>query len=619
MNLNRLVNHRWFALADLICVVAAIVLWVVYPQLSWRPVLIALLPWSLRLLAGRFPFRRTRYDLAIVIFLVTAVTARWAAYDQELAWGKFWLLMGGIFLFYALAGQPGSNLWIISGFVSAAGTGMAVFFLLTHNWEEFPTKVAAFQGVAQLWMQIRPDLQVGATHSNNAGGFIALMTPFLVAVVLHTLLQKRILPGLLLILAGGLTVAGLLLTSSRGAWLALTAALGVWLAWEFSGRLARRLPWQQNRIFGVTLILSACLATGLATQFPGGIIGLVNQLPGPHSAGGRLSLAQDALQIVADFPFTGGGLGAFPGLHAHYIEGVPYFTTLYSHNVFLDVALEQGVFGLLAFSIIYLSSLWSLLTYISATPNSGFAQAALASLVVIFIHGLVDNIIYNPELCPLVFFLPGMIRAIIRSGQEKNQDHPLEYDKSPAVFQGNSTSRRVLWGIGLIAIILLTLAYSFRQLWLSAWYANLGAVEMARVELADFPSWEWAYSREAKILAQPEELFTLARRYDPQNRTANHRLGMIAMLRRDFPAAVAYLEIAYRTGKTHTGIRKALGYGYVWNGQSELAIPVLAGISDADYDLYKYARWWASQGRQDLYDQAESMRVRMKTGDAVVP
>jgi len=115
---KRLVKHRWFAFADLACVSASIVLWELEPRLGWWPLLIALFPWFLRLSAGCFPFQRTRFELPLVVFLLTAAIGVWAAYGQEDARAKFWLLIGGILLYYSLAGQPQDNLWAIAGFLS---------------------------------------------------------------------------------------------------------------------------------------------------------------------------------------------------------------------------------------------------------------------------------------------------------------------------------------------------------------------------------------------------------------------------------------------------------------------------------------------------------------------
>jgi hypothetical protein len=51
---------------------------------------------------------------------------------------------------------------------------------------------------------------------------------------------------------------------------------------------------------------------------------------------------------------------------------------------------------------------------------------------------------------------------------------------------------------------------------MAAWHANLGAVEMARIELADFPSGQWEDGKGAALLAPAEGYFLQALAYNPE-------------------------------------------------------------------------------------------------------
>lgn len=61
----------------------------------------------------------------------------------------------------------------------------------------------------------------------------------------------------------------------------------------------------------------------------------------------------------------------------------------------------------------------------------------------------------------------------------------------------------------------------------------------------------------------------------------NHRLGLISMYHRNYPAAIAYLSKAYEKEPGNRGIVKALGLSYVWNGQPDQALPLLKQIPEA--------------------------------------
>jgi predicted Zn-dependent protease len=138
---------------------------------------------------------------------------------------------------------------------------------------------------------------------------------------------------------------------------------------------------------------------------------------------------------------------------------------------------------------------------------------------------------------------------------------------------------------------------------------------MSQVQLSDFPSGAWSDGRIAGDLGHAQSTFEQVIAIDPANRTANHRLGLIAMLRRDYPVAVGYLEAAYRQDPGHRGVVKNLGYAYVWAGQYDLAQGVLASIPEAKKELGIYNWWWGTMGRMDLAQNAEHMVQRLAGAD----
>ena len=60
--MHRLVQHRWFSLADLLLVIVSGLVWILIPAFGLWFTLIALLPWGLRLLAKAPAFQRTPLD-----------------------------------------------------------------------------------------------------------------------------------------------------------------------------------------------------------------------------------------------------------------------------------------------------------------------------------------------------------------------------------------------------------------------------------------------------------------------------------------------------------------------------------------------------------------------------
>ncbi len=147
---------------------------------------------------------------------------------------------------------------------------------------------------------------------------------------------------------------------------------------------------------------------------------------------------------------------------------------------------------------------------------------------------------------------------------------------------------------------------------ISVWYANLGALQMSQAELKNFPTNEWATSDMVDRLKGAESTLQSALQYDPQNQTANYRLGLISMLRQDFKTAAVSLETAYQQAPNHRGIIKSLGYCYVWLGDIEKAQTLLEQIPEAQNEMKVYIWWWETQGRADLSKNASIIVSQLK-------
>jgi O-antigen ligase len=607
--MDRFLDSRGFALGELIATLAAAALWWALPGLGWAPLLIAGLPWILRLAGGRLPFRRTGVDLALGIFLLTAGAGVWAAYNRELAWAKFWVIASGVLLFYALSRQPEENIWGLAGLLSVLSAAIGLYFLITNDWQAQQTKLGFIRQVGVWWMSARPTFQAPAIHPNNAASFLAVFAPFQLASLGYAWKRRKIVWASVAACAAGVSTAALLLTASRGALLTLAAVLGVSLLWSFSQLVARRIAWPAGSLFALFLAPGLVVGAGLVLTFPGGIVGLLDRLPGPASASSRVEIARNTLYLIADFPFTGGGLRAFPGLYSQYILAIPFHFIGYSHNLFLEAAVEQGLFGLLAMVVVLSWTFWRLWSSLRTRPGP-LAWAALASLAVMCLHGLVTDAIYCESGSPFLFLQAGMAAAL---AQPRAVQRGVSTDSAPARTSHQTQGfRRAIPGMVAAGLLLVASSALFRLSLFAKWYANLGAVEMARVELADFPSGKWEDSRILPSLARAETFFEKSIRIQPDNSTASYRLGLIEALRSHFPEAVAHLEMASKRAPGHRGIQKVLGYNYTWAGQLERAEQSLAAIHEAGEEMAAYAWWWETMGRKDIAQFALGMAERLK-------
>jgi O-antigen ligase len=612
--MRQLVESRRFALADLglICLSGAI--WFFWPGIGGWPVIIALIPWIVRIGARQFPITITGFEVPLVIFLISGVIGVWVAYNRELAWEKYWILFSAVLLFYALSRQPKSNILIMPGIVTLIAVLISIFFLLSNDWISQPSDLTIINQLGRLWMGVRPKLIASELSANFTGGLLAIFLPFAIAAIWMSKAQHRLDWLIVYILGVVIILIGLFLSSSRGAWLAIVAGGGGWLIWQVSNWIAKRFQKPVLIIFGLALFFCGVILVGFINFFPGGVVALADRLPGLPTGGSRLDLAQSASKLISDFPFTGGGLRSFPGLYSQYILVIPNYKFGYSHNFYTDLFLELGVFGGLAWLVVTLGGVWLLLRLLTNkdTPlGYRYIMGAVGvAYIVMFVHGIVDDAIFGEQGTIFLFFLPGLSVGLMRSSQilEMDENHESSRDGKK-----KKPSLQLCMGLGVLVFVMIVIGLAIGNSAVrSRWYANLGDVTMARKDLAEWPFKEWNSNIDVSGYESAERDYVRSVELHPDQRTAWHRMGLISLQSRNFNQAIAELENALIYDPRHRGIRKNLGYAYTWVGADDKAILLLNDISEAAGEMETYSRWWRGQQRPDLATRAKVMASELK-------
>jgi len=598
-------TSRWFSLAEIATVAICCIALSIRPQLGWFPLIVAVLPLAVRLMGSEAPIQKTNFDIPILLFLLTTFVGFISAYNQELAFQRFSLIIGAALLFYALANQPLENLWLITTGVGAFVGFTVILFLLITDWSGFTADVRIIDQIINWWVQVTPDsaitpsFDVQFLHPNVIGGRIAILLPLCTATGVHYWQNKNrtmvgVTLGILLFLC-----LGFFFTSSRAAWGA--TLLGFGLLGVLTQARLRKYLLQYKNVF--TLIVLLIMLTGVFAPvlLESSFGDSTNTITAVTSFSSRLTIAKNTTALIAEYPFFGGGLGSFPGLYSQYILVIPFFMYGYSHNLYLDLALEQGIIGL---------AIWMCITLICAVlidssiknldklkPKNLFVFGLSASLIIMLIHGIADDPVYSNDWgIPFLFFLPGLSTAIA--------NHKLEFSiKIERPFR-----------FGMMGFVfLLVMLFIFSKPISATWHANIGAIKMAKIELSDWPVGEWDDGSRSHLLDEVKGNFLKALSFSPRNRSANYRLGLLSLSAHDFQQAAEYLETAISSSPEHRGIKKSLGYCYTWLGQNERAEYILQQIPEAHAEMEAYRWWWQEQGRNDLAENASQMAERLNT------
>ena len=189
-----------------------------------------------------------------------------------------------------------------------------------------------------------------ADDPNRLGGFFVSYA-FLFLGVWLTMPTRRL--GWLMLFPLLLCVRGVMVTFSRGAYLALVAGGLVTL-------------WFRRNVLCVAAVALGLFAILHPALLPGGIryrIGMTlkpSSAQSAHhvdmtklleaSAAGRLEIWQASVRIIQDHPWWGVGCGAFPNFLLDYTNGRMEFRD--AHNAFLMVAAEMGIVTAIVLAVI---------------------------------------------------------------------------------------------------------------------------------------------------------------------------------------------------------------------------------------------------------------------------
>jgi hypothetical protein len=307
----------------------------------------------------------------------------------------------------------------------------------------------------------------------------------------------------------------------------------------------------------------------------------------------RLSVFSQAALLVRDYPFTGCGLGNFALVHSTYALLIHVPILSHAHALLLNIAVEQGIFGALAVVVMWIGAGWLGLQELAQVKEPRpMLTAALLSLVVLIIHGLVDDALYSSRGILLLWAPAGAIVAALP--RHKSERSLLRWWLALAVV--------ATFSLGIIILL------AGRAL-AATWNANLGAVAQTKVELQaydykHFDKLTLDQVRQWKDLSVAEEHFARALAFNPGQVTARTRSAAITLSRRQYGQALFHAQTAWRVGYRDRVTRLLLGDALVATGRAERAAEMVHGLAWAEERLEGQAwyRYWVNGDYQRAAD-----------------
>ncbi len=246
-------------------------------------------------------------------------------------------------------------------------------------------------------------------NPNLFGGYMIAIYPALLALVGFSAVKKNTTAAIILGIFALIGAYTIFLTGCRGAYLALfVIILGLLIC------LYDKIKAYLSLIIGTAAVFVA-LNHGILKRFMSIFI-----MRGDSSTSFRLNVYNSAIQMFHDNPICGIGVGnkVFREIYGLYM--LSGFDALSCYCVFLEMAVESGIFALLA----YLAFLGSIITsgikkFIKTTDSHTkiIIFTSLISIIAVMVHGFFDTVYFRPQIQLVFWTMAAILTATVREEQ----------------------------------------------------------------------------------------------------------------------------------------------------------------------------------------------------------
>lgn len=384
-----------------------------------------ILLWLLPIMVRQWPWpASTPFDLIWILWGTTLVVGILVTADPDFTLPKATGLILGLAVWRFMNRAIQSRRGVMVGLLGYAllGVGFIVLGAASANWV---SKVPLFATIATqlpsglLLLPESPELGV---HTNQLAGTLLFYIPFLMSVLIGFVCSRPSKWIQITWLCITLFTIGLLvLTQSRTGWLAFAGSIWLlgllwWIALPNTDRRRRWFAWLTVALLilggvGLALIGPQRLQTIWADPAQDSAVGQLG------SIGFRQEVWRWGVTAVQDFPFTGTGLGSFREVvrRLYPLNVAPDYDIAHAHNLFLQVALDVGIPGLIAYlamvGLLFAVGIWAARRDERLRP---YTLGILAGLVAYHLFGLADALAPGSKPHLIFWIMCGLITATHR-------------------------------------------------------------------------------------------------------------------------------------------------------------------------------------------------------------
>lgn len=243
-------------------------------------------------------------------------------------------------------------------------------------------------------------------NPNNFAEVLVMFLPLVGALTLNAKGWRGRLCGLFCL---GVSAAALGMTYSRSSWLGMALAVVVFLA---------LMDW---RFLPAMLVVGVCAIPFLPRSILNRILTIGNMKD--TSAQYRIAIYEDTARLLKDYGVTGVGLGSdvTRRIFFHYPTLYDGNYPIHTHNNYLQMWAEIGIFGLLAYAGLILGQIKESLRAFRKADKAlrRILAAALGSLVGLLAIGLVEYTWFYPRNMFLFWLLFAVVASCVKLAEQE--------------------------------------------------------------------------------------------------------------------------------------------------------------------------------------------------------
>ncbi len=248
-------------------------------------------------------------------------------------------------------------------------------------------------------------------NPNLFGGYMLSVLPSTLVLIFIPLINrhyKTAICGLMCFLLGSATV---IMTGCRGAYLGLFVefVLLAFLTYKFLKPIYKKMFLALSGIFSFLFFLFIVSKASLRAR-----IFSIFAMRSDSSNSFRFNVYNSCIDMFKDNWLLGIGVGNqnFREIYGLYMK--TGFDALSAYNIYLETAVESGIFALIAFIGFVGINIVRAIKYIlhRANANSIYLAIAVISLSGILVHGFVDTVFFRPQIQFVFWIMIGIIRVL---------------------------------------------------------------------------------------------------------------------------------------------------------------------------------------------------------------